>query len=72
MKLSSARGKGMDTAVHVYAPHRVRNPASGRVLAKIGMKREGLLRQHVRKLEVFEDVALLPLLRQDWVKPSQG
>jgi RimJ/RimL family protein N-acetyltransferase len=27
----------------------LRNPASGRVLAKVGMKREGLLRQHVRK-----------------------
>ena len=26
------------------------------MLAKLGMKREGLLRQRVRKLEVFEDV----------------
>ena len=34
--------------------HMVRNPVSGRVLAKLGMKREGLLRQHVRKNEVFE------------------
>lgn len=33
----------------VYTHHMVRNPASGRVLEKIGMKREGLLRQRVRK-----------------------
>ncbi len=50
----------------VYAHHMVRNPASGRVLAKIGMKREGLLRQRVRKWGVFEDVVLLAMLRQDW------
>ena len=30
--------------------------ASARVLAKLGMKREGLLRQHMKNLEVFEDV----------------
>ena len=47
----------------IYAHHMVRNPASGRVLAKIGMKREGLLRQRVRKWGVFEDVVLLAVLR---------
>jgi len=50
----------------VYAHHMLRNPASGRVLEKVGMKREGLLRQRVRKWGVFEDVVLLALLRQDW------
>jgi len=50
----------------------VRNPASGRVLAKVGMKREGRLRQHVRKNEVFEDVVALGVLREDWVRLSQG
>jgi len=44
----------------------VRNPASGRVLQKIGMKREGLLRQRVRKWGVFEDVVLLSILHDDW------
>jgi hypothetical protein len=33
----------------VHAHHMVRNPASGRVLEKLGMKREGALRQRVRK-----------------------
>jgi [ribosomal protein S5]-alanine N-acetyltransferase len=54
----------------VYAHHMVRNPASGRVLEKIGMKREGLLRQRVRKWTVFEDVILLAILREDWITAS--
>ena len=51
----------------IYAHHMVRNPASGRVLERIGMRREGLLRQRVRKWGVFEDVVLLAILRADWV-----
>jgi RimJ/RimL family protein N-acetyltransferase len=52
----------------VYAHHMVRNPASGRVLEKVGMKREGLLRQRVRKWGVFEDVVLLAILHDDWAQ----
>ena len=54
----------------VYAHHMVRNPASGRVLEKIGMKREGLLRQRVRKWGVFEDVVLMAILHEDWIQMS--
>ena len=50
----------------LYAYHMLRNPASGRILAKNGFKQEGLLRQCVRKRERFEDVALWAILRQDW------
>ncbi len=50
----------------ICAHHMVRNPASGRVLEKIGMRREGLLRQQVRKWGVFEDVVLLAILRSEW------
>ncbi len=49
----------------LYAHHMVRNPASGRVLEKAGFRREGLLRQRVRKWGVYEDVVLLALLRAD-------
>jgi RimJ/RimL family protein N-acetyltransferase len=52
----------------IYAYYMVRNPASGRVLAKIGMQQEGLLRQRVRKWGVFEDVVLMALLRQEWLQ----
>lgn len=33
----------------IYAHHLVRNPASGRVMLKIGMRHEGTLRQHTKK-----------------------
>ena len=55
--------------------HMVGNPASGRVLEKIGMKREGLLRQCVRKWNRFEDVVLMAVLHEDWTaqtRPSQS
>ena len=54
----------------VYAHHMVRNPASGRVLEKLGMIREGLLRHGVRKWGVFEDVVLMAILQEDWLRMS--
>lgn len=50
----------------VCAFHMVRNPASARVLAKIGMVQEGRLRERVRKRGVYEDVLLWAILRADW------
>jgi ribosomal-protein-alanine N-acetyltransferase len=50
----------------IWATHFVRNPASGRVMAKVGMTREGVLRGHVRKWDVFEDVEFWGILRSDW------
>jgi RimJ/RimL family protein N-acetyltransferase len=49
----------------IYAHHMVRNPAAGRVLLHIGMQREGLLRERVRKWGVFEDVIIYGMLRAD-------
>lgn len=54
----------------VHAHYMVRNPASGRVLEKVGMKREGVLRQRVRKWGVFEDVVVCALLRAEWLNQS--
>ncbi len=54
----------------IYAHHMARNPASGRVLARIGMKPEGLLRQRVRKWGVFEDVVAVALLREEWASEA--
>ncbi len=50
----------------IQAYHMVRNPASGRVMEKIGMKQEGVLRQCVRKWGRFEDVAVRAILREEW------
>jgi RimJ/RimL family protein N-acetyltransferase len=51
----------------ICAYHMVRNPGAGRVLEKLGMRREGLLRQRVRKAGVYEDVLLWAALRSDRV-----
>jgi len=50
----------------VTAHHLVRNPASGRVLEKIGMRREGLLREHVRKDGRYEDLVQYAVLRDEF------
>ncbi len=42
----------------IQGRHLSRNPASGRVMAKLGMQHEGRLREHTRKWDVFEDVDL--------------
>jgi RimJ/RimL family protein N-acetyltransferase len=55
-----------DAAINrLYAYHMVRNPASGRVMAKAKFQLEGTLRQRVYKNGVFEDVHLWGLLRGD-------
>lgn len=47
------------------AQHDLRNPASGRVMQKCGMRMEGVLRQRILNKEEFVDVALWSLLRAD-------
>lgn len=49
----------------VTATHFTRNPASGRVMQKLGMTREGMLRQHFLKGGAFEDVEVYGLLASD-------
>jgi [ribosomal protein S5]-alanine N-acetyltransferase len=39
----------------IYGRHMTRNPSSGRVMQKIGMKYEGRLRQNVKKWDKFEE-----------------
>ncbi len=50
----------------IHAHHMTKNPASGRVLEKAGLQREGVLRQAIRKWDHFEDVVVYSILRQDW------
>lgn len=50
----------------IFAHHMTRNPASGRVLQKLGMKHEGTLRQHIRKWHQYEDLAIYAILQQDY------
>jgi RimJ/RimL family protein N-acetyltransferase len=50
----------------IFAGHFGNNPASQRVLAKLGMRHEGCQRQHIRKWDRFVDLELYGLLRQEW------
>lgn len=46
----------------IFATHFVNNPASGRILQKLGMQHEGTLRQHILKWGEYLDVELYALL----------
>jgi RimJ/RimL family protein N-acetyltransferase len=50
----------------IHAHHLVRNPASGRVMQKLGMQLEGIHRHAVRKWGIFEDIAHYAILETDW------
>jgi len=50
----------------IHAHHFSRNPASGRVLQKAGLRYEGCLRQHVRRWNQFEDLECYGVLRAQW------
>ena len=82
-----ARGKGYaveacgilvrhaHTALHlnrIEAYHMVRNPASGRVLARLGFRCEGTLRARVVKHGVPEDVHVWARLRDDSTASSES
>jgi len=50
----------------IVASHLTRNPASGRVMQKIGMKKEALFQEHVIKWGKYEDVVYYGILRSEW------
>jgi len=56
----------------VTAHHFARNEASGRVLEKLGMKREGFLRAHVRKSGVWEDIVEYGILDNEYERIGTG
>lgn len=49
----------------VYATHVPRNPASGRVMEKLRMQREGYLRSHAFARGLYEDLILYGILADD-------
>jgi RimJ/RimL family protein N-acetyltransferase len=57
--------------LRVYATHFARNPASGRVMQKVGMTREGCLRQHVLRWGVPQDLIYYGILRDEWLAARQ-
>jgi ribosomal-protein-alanine N-acetyltransferase len=56
-----------DLGLHrIFASHFRHNPASGRVLVKLGMDHEGCQREHLRKWDQFVDSELYGMSRQQW------
>ena len=50
----------------VFAPHFTDNPASGRVLRKLGMRPEGIWREHFFHQGAFKDAELYGILRPEF------
>jgi ribosomal-protein-alanine N-acetyltransferase len=50
----------------IESRHFLRNPASGRVMQKVGMKQEGIERDLVLKWDRFESLALYSILETEW------
>jgi RimJ/RimL family protein N-acetyltransferase len=51
----------------IYAPHFHNNPASGRVLRKVGMTYEGRMREHYIRFGQLVDVEIYGMLRQEFM-----
>jgi len=50
----------------IWASHMTRNPASGRVMQKLGMIHEGTARQHTKKWNLFESLEFYAILKSEW------
>lgn len=55
----------------IEAQHELSNPASGRVMEKCGMRKEGELRQRLYNKGRFVDVALYAILKEDYDKQRE-
>ncbi len=56
-----------DLKLHrIHASHFKHNPASGRILKKLGMRHEGCQREQLRKWDQFVDSELYGILRREW------
>ncbi len=54
----------------IFATHFKHNPASGKILRKLGMRYEGCQREHLRKWDQFVDSELYGVLRREWEQPE--
>jgi [ribosomal protein S5]-alanine N-acetyltransferase len=50
----------------VFAKHFERNAASGKVLQKVGMRQEGVLRNHYCKWGEFQNLVVYGILHNEW------
>jgi len=50
----------------IEAYHSVKNPASGKVMAKAGMRHEGFARSKYKNRDGFQDCDLYGIVRDEW------
>ena len=50
----------------IHAHYLKRNPSSGKVMIKNGMKEEGVLKQHVFHNGVYEDIVMCGIIKDDF------
>jgi len=55
----------------IHARYMPKNVASGRIMEKLGMRREGTLRQSLKRFGTFEDMIMYSILRQEY-KTGRG
>ena len=67
-------GNGFDVLSlnRLHAAYFKRNPASGRVMQKLGMSYEGCLKEHVKKWGVFENRERYGLLSRDYLSQKEN
>jgi len=53
----------------VIGRHVARNPASGRVMEKLGMRREGVMREHWRYCDGYDDIVIFGVLESEFTPP---
>jgi RimJ/RimL family protein N-acetyltransferase len=55
----------------IFGHHFANNPASGRIMQKIGMQHEGTLRKHVKKWGCFIDLEIKGILHREWKQKNR-
>lgn len=55
----------------ISAGHFHTNPASGRIMQKTGMKKEGVKREHILHFGKYRDLTWYSILRKEWEKIKQ-
>ena len=56
----------------IHAAHFETNPASGRVMEKIGMRLEGIQREHHRRFDAFHDRINYGILAREWLAQNRA
>jgi ribosomal-protein-alanine N-acetyltransferase len=56
----------------IHAHYFARNPASGKVMEKLGMQYEGILRNDIKKWGKFEDIKIYGILRSEYQSKYAG